>query len=134
MKIIKILCIALIVSSGNMFAQQEEQKSGKTNTNKFRQLYDEFSTPNMFRTGSGAPGPAYYQQQADYVIDIELDEKNKRIHGFETITYTNNSPDALNYLWIQLDQNRRAKDSKSPLIETSTITEAQIVSDFTKSF
>ena len=134
MKIIKILCIALLVSSGNMFAQQEQQISGKTNTNKFRQLYDEFSTPNMFRTGSGAPGPAYYQQQADYVIDIELDEKNKRIHGFETITYTNNSPDALNYLWIQLDQNRRAKDSKSPLIETSTITEAQIVSDFTKSF
>ena len=75
-------------------------------------MYDEFSTPNMYRTASGAPGSAYYQQQADYKMDIVLDDKNAKIYGFETITYTNNSPDDLEYLWVQLDQNKRAKDSK----------------------
>tara|TARA_R110001592_G_scaffold282125_1_gene549812 strand:+ start:4116 stop:6374 length:2259 start_codon:yes stop_codon:yes gene_type:complete len=105
---------------GGVFAQDQEQskiKPGHTNTNKFRQLYDEFATPNMFRTGSGAPGPAYYQQEADYKMDVVLDDKNTKLSGFETITYTNNSPDDLKYLWVQLDQNVRAKDSKSPLIE-----------------
>ena len=53
---------------------------------------EEFSTPNMYRTASGAPGPAYYQQQADYKMDIELDDENKKIYGNETITYKNNSP------------------------------------------
>ena len=81
--------------------------------NKFRQLYQEFSSPNMFRTASGAPGPAYYQQQADYKMDIELDDENKRVYGSETITYTNNSPDNLEYLWVQLDQICRKKDSPS---------------------
>ena len=71
----------------------------------------------MFRTASGAPGPAYYQQQADYKMDIELDDENKRIYGSETITYTNNSPDNLEYLWVQLDQNIRKKDSPSLLID-----------------
>ena len=65
----------------------------------------------MFRTASGAPGPSYYQQQADYKMEIELDDENKRIYGFETITYTNNSPDNLEYLWVQLDQNVRKRFS-----------------------
>ncbi len=114
-----LLSLALIFGA-TTFAQEEkkpERKPGHTNTNKFRQLYQEFSTPNMFRTASGAPGPAYYQQQADYKMDIELDDKNQRLSGFETITYTNNSPDVLDYLWVQLDQNMRAKDSKTPLIQ-----------------
>jgi len=61
-----------LISFG-IFAQDQDQpkaKTGHTNTNKFKQLYDEFSTPNMFRSASGAPGPAYYQQQADYKMDI----------------------------------------------------------------
>ncbi len=108
----------MFVSVG-IFAQEQEKperKIGHTNTNKFKQLYDEFATPNMFRTGSGAPGPGYYQQQAEYKIDLELDDENAKLSGFEIITYTNNSPDELKYLWVQLDQNMRAKDSKSPLV------------------
>src|SRR6056297_151103 len=94
---------------------KEEREPGHYNQSKFKQLYEEFSTPNTYRSASGAPGPDYYQQQADYVMDIQLDDKNAKINGEETITYTNNSPDELAYLWVQLDQNVRAKDSKSPL-------------------
>lgn len=95
--------------------EKEEKEPGHYNQSKFKQLYEEFSTPNTYRSASGAPGPDYYQQQADYKMDIELDDKNARLYGEETITYTNNSPDDLEFLWVQLDQNVRAKDSKSPL-------------------
>ena len=54
---------------------------GKYDTNKFSQMYDLLATPNMFRTAAGAPGPAYYQQQADYKIDVELDDKNAKLSG-----------------------------------------------------
>ena len=84
---------------------------GHLNGNKFKQLKEELPTPNKFRTASGAPGQDYYQQKVDYVIDVELDDKNKRLYGQEQITYTNNSPDALEYLWLQLDQNIRKKDA-----------------------
>ena len=80
-----------------------------TNQNKFRQLKQELATPNVYRTGSGAPGHEYWQQRADYDIKVEVDDENQRIKGSETITYYNNSPDQLSYIWIQLDQNRRAK-------------------------
>lgn len=126
----------MFVSVG-VFAQEQEQperKTGHTNTNKFKQLYDEFATPNMFRTGSGAPGPGYYQQQADYKMDLELDDENAKLSGFEIITYTNNSPDELKYLWVQLDQNMRAKDSKSPLIQGNGFRPAQRVSGFTSTY
>ncbi len=106
----------LLVAVG--FAQEtqtKERESGHTNQNKFKQLYEEFATPNSYRSASGAPGPNYYQQQADYKMDITLDDKKAIIYGEETITYYNNSPDDLEYLWVQLDQNVRAKDSKSPL-------------------
>lgn len=89
------------------FAQDSTAIQGHKNNNKFKQLYEEFATPNRFRTASGAPGVDYYQQQVDYKMDINLDDANKRLSGFETITYTNNSPDALPYLWVQLDQNIR---------------------------
>lgn len=92
-----------------------------TNTSKFKQLYEELPTPNVYRTASGAPGHEYYQQKADYVIRVQLDEENHIISGDETITYTNNSPDVLDYLWIQLDQNVRAKDSDSQLTSTSSM-------------
>ena len=91
------------------------KQQGKYDTNKFSQMYDLLATPNMFRTASGAPGPAYYQQQADYKIDIELDDKNSKLSGSETVTYSNNSPDSLEYLWVQLDQNQAAKNSQSPI-------------------
>ena len=101
--------------------EQQEREPGHTNQSKFKQMYEEFATPNTYRSASGAPGPNYYQQQADYKMDIELDDKNAKIQGTETITYTNNSPDDLEYLWLQLDQNVRAKDSKSPLRDGSGV-------------
>jgi len=80
------------------------------NPNKFKQL-EELATPNTYRTASGAPGHEYWQQHADYDIDITLDDSEQRIYGEETVTYYNNSPDVLSYLWIQLDQNMREKNS-----------------------
>ncbi len=139
MKKLKYLFLSALFVSASVFAQDQaedkkERQPGHTNNNKFKQLYDEFSTPNMFRTASGAPGPAYYQQQADYKMDIELDDVNARIYGEETITYTNNSPENLEYLWVQLDQNMRAKDSKTPLIQGSGIAPAQQTSSFANSY
>lgn len=95
--------------------------SAQTNTSKFKQLKEELPTPNVFRTGSGAPGPWYYQQQADYVMNITLDDTKQRIYGEEVITYTNNSPDPLEYVWIQLDQNMREKNSLTQQMKTGSI-------------
>ena len=91
------------------------------NTSKFRQLGQELPTPNVYRTASGAPGHEYYQQQADYDMSITLDDETQRIYGEETITYTNNSPDELRYLWVQLDQNMRAQNSMTQQIQTGGI-------------
>ncbi|MFC2110392.1 M1 family metallopeptidase [Bacteroidota bacterium] len=102
------------------FAQKTEIKNtltGHKNHNKFKQLKDEFATPNSQHTASGAPGVNYTQQQVDYSMDIILDEENQKLNGEEDIVYHNNSEDTLEYLWVQLDQNKRAKDSKSPDIE-----------------
>lgn len=110
------------------------KQSGKYDTNKFSQMYDLLATPNMFRTASGAPGPAYYQQQADYKIDVELDDKNAKLSGSETITYYNNSPDSLEYLWVQLDQNQAAKDSESPLADSDRMEQTFPASNFTNKF
>lgn len=82
-------------------------------SSKFEQLGQELPTPNNYRTGSGAPGHEYWQQQADYKIKVKLDDNTQMITGSETITYTNNSPDELTYLWVQLDQNRYHKDADS---------------------
>ncbi len=101
-----ILISAFIFFLLPLYGQEES-----TNKNKFRQLYQELPTPNVYRNASGAPGHKYWQQQADYKIKVELDDENQRIYGEETITYHNNSPDVLEYLWVQLDQNMRAKDS-----------------------
>ena len=92
---------------------QESTPQGHTNQNKFRQLYNELATPNVYRTASGAPGPAYYQQQADYVMELVLNDKTQQLFGDQVVTYTNNSPETLTYLWVQLDQNVRAKDGQS---------------------
>lgn len=137
MKTLKYLFLSVLFVSVGAFAQdqeKEERKPGHTNNNKFKQLYDEFSSPNMFRAASGAPGPAYYQQQADYKMDLVLDDEKARISGYETITYHNNSPDPLNYLWVQLDQNMRAKDSQTPLIQGSGVAPAQQAGSFASAY
>ena len=134
MKLVKYLSlVALFLTTGMTFAQDadaEERKPGHLNNNRFKQLYEEFSTPNMYRSPNGAPGPEYYQQQADYVMNLILDDKASKLYGTETITYTNNSPDELEYLWVQLDQNVRARDSKSPLIESSGASPAETAGSF----
>ena len=101
----------------SLFAQDRPERS------KFKQLYEELPTPNVYRTASGAPGHLYWQQQADYKMNITLDDEKQRISGEETITYHNNSPDPLSYLWIQLDQNMRAKDSDTYKIRENGIKE-----------
>ncbi len=89
--------------------------------NKFEQIDRLLPTPNTYRTASGAPGHEYWQQKADYQMEIRLDDENQRIHGEESITYHNNSPDVLTYLWLQLDQNRRAKDSDTYKVSTNSL-------------
>lgn len=100
----KILTLALIFSSFLTFGQSKWN-------GKFEQMDNMLPTPNQYRTGSGEPGPSYWQQKADYKIKVELDDENQRVTGFETITYFNNSPSDLRYLWIQLDQNVREQDN-----------------------
>ena len=96
---------------------------------KFRQLNDDkYRSPNIYRTASGAPGHGYWQQQADYDIQVTLNDENQSINARSTITYTNNSPDTLRYIWVQLDQNRFKKDSIGPQTSASSAERMQKVS------
>lgn len=104
---------------------------------KFEQLDTQLPTPNSYRSASGAPGPQYWQQKADYVITAELNDESQSITGSEVITYTNNSPDVLKYLWLQLDQNILAKNNLTSQTRTSNMADTistkqlvQRVSDF----
>ena len=113
-KYLSIFIIAL--SHTFLFAQNKN-----LNYNKFKQLKEEVASPNVFRTAAGAPGHEYYQNEADYVMSITLNDQQQKITGSETIKYHNNSPDKLEYLWIQLDQNKRAQNSDSYKIQTGNI-------------
>ena len=116
----------LSVAFFNAFAQPQVNPWN----DKFRQLgSDEMATPNTYRTASGAPGADYWQQQVDYKMKIRLDDDIQKIHGEETITYHNNSPDVLYYLWIQLDQNIYAKDNNSAKIEQMKISDQMQTND-----
>ena len=112
------------------WAQQETPQ--RVNTNVFKQLGQELPTPNVYRTASGAPGHEYWQQRADYNMKIHLDDATQRIDGSETVTYTNNSPDELRYVWLQLDQNVRALDSDSYKIRESSLDGRTYFSDLKK--
>lgn len=101
---------------------------------KFAQLDIELPTPNEYRNAAGAPGHAYYQQQADYKMTLVLDDINQKLSGTETITYTNNSPDALAYLWLQLDQNLFNENSDTKLIEVEKMEDFKSVGDISKRF
>lgn len=115
------VCLLWVFGS---FAQEN------TNTNEFRQLYDVLPTPNSYRTASGAPGHLYWQQRADYKMEVRLDEDGQVLYGEEKITYFNNSPDELAYLWVQLDQNRRSLDSDSYKIRQSELKEEYSFKEF----
>ena len=116
------LKLSVLFFTISLSAQQQAttEKQSEKNPDKFKQMYDLLATPNMYRTASGAPGPEYYQQQADYKMDVELDDKNTKLYGKETITYTNNAKEALDYLWVQLDQNQQSRKSLSPLVENQS--------------
>ena len=99
---------------------------------KFAQLDMELPTPNEFRTAAGAPGHNYYQQKADYKISITLNDEKQTISGEEVITYTNNSPDVLEYLWIQLDQNIYKPNNDTRLIEVEKMEDFRSIKDVEK--
>jgi hypothetical protein len=108
------------------WAQETQQKW----QGKFEQLDQTLPTPNEYRTGSGAPGPRYWQQKADYNISVELNDDNQSITGSETITYTNNSPDVLKYLWLQLDQNILAKENSLRTTNTGALKDSSAAKTF----
>lgn len=116
MKRISIL-FSILALSGWAYAQNHNPII----TGKFEQLGPELPTPNVYRTASGAPGHMYWQQKADYKIDIELDDAKQSISGSEVITYTNNAPEPLTYLWLQLDQNTREKNAISYQTDANSI-------------
>lgn len=99
-----IMCLTVLT----VMAQDIRNNPGSNHGNKFEQLGTILPTPNEYRTASGAPGTKYWQQRADYDIKATLDEKNLMLHGAETITYFNNSPDVLTYIWLQLDENEHS--------------------------
>ncbi len=107
-------------------------KSQTTDQSPFRQMYDLLPTANTYRTATGAPGHEYYQQRADYDIKVELDDDNQKIYGEETITFFNNSPDILNYLWLQLDQNIQSKESDTHKINQQSLSDKVDDNDITK--
>lgn len=107
-----VVSIALMSNTISLNAQSANRKHRE---DPFRELKKEWATPNIFRTASGAPGPRYYQQKADYDIKVKLDDEKTKVFGEATITYYNNSPDKLEYLWVQLDQNTRRKDAQNKL-------------------
>lgn len=115
---ITFLLLALAWCIAPCWGQQTPDKK-----DKFKQLHEELPTPTLYRNGAGGPGQRYYQQQADYVMNIKLDDNTQRIYGEETITYTNNSPDVLEYLWLQLDQNHFDEDSDTYSTRQSTMSD-----------
>lgn len=109
----------LMLKKVSLEAQDKSRKHG----HKFEQLGTMLRSPNVYRNAAGAPGHQYWQQRADYEIEVELDDENQSVSGKEKITYFNNSPDPLTYLWIQLDQNQRDKNSQTPKMTPSSIRE-----------
>ncbi|RZL44485.1 MAG: M1 family peptidase, partial [Pedobacter sp.] len=102
------LCIGVVLLSQVGYAQNIQNNPNSNHGNKFEQLGTILPTPNEQRTASGAPGVKYWQQRADYDIKCELDETTQTLKGSEVITYYNNSPDPLTYIWLQLDENQHS--------------------------
>jgi hypothetical protein len=110
-----------VTTIGLVHAQDIQNNPGSNHGNKFEQLGTILSTPNEQRTASGAPGTKYWQQRADYNIKCELDEKNLKLTGSETVTYFNNSPDPLTYIWLQLDENQHSSVNNANYQNSSTM-------------
>jgi len=114
------LCLALLAAPA---ADAAIRQSKGAFEDKFRQLDEIWPTPTRTRNAAGAPGQDYWQQQVDYRIEVILDERARRITGSETVSYHNNSPDTLRYLWLQLEQNLFREDSVDH--RTRTLAEAE---------
>ena len=102
------LVLAVAGLCNGVQGQNIQNNPGSNHGNKFEQLGTILPTPNEYRTASGAPGPKYWQQRCDYDIKCELDETNLKLTGSEAITYFNNSPNTLTYLWLQMDENQHS--------------------------
>lgn len=120
MKKLAIIVGSIVCGALSAYAQQAPVTQYNANT-RFEQMGTGLPTPNTFRTAAGAPGRDYWQQKADYDIKAELDDTNQSITGTEKITYTNNAPEELRYLWLQLDQNVFAKNSDGNITRQSAI-------------
>src|SRR5688572_16648744 len=96
-----VITFVCMLCMQNLIAQNTQNNPGSNHGNKFEQLGSILPTPNEYRTASGAPGPKYWQQRCDYDIVCELDENRQWLKGSETVTYFNNSPNELTYLWLQ---------------------------------
>lgn len=117
MKRLLLMCMVLALAASDSLAQVVNSNHGK----RFEQLERMLRDPSVYRTASGAPGEKYWQQRADYKIEAELDDENQRLTGSETITYYNNSPHTLDYLWVQLDENVRQPDNDAYKFDPSSI-------------
>ncbi|MEP2653050.1 MAG: M1 family metallopeptidase [Paraglaciecola sp.] len=114
----KIITVAVLSLSAIASANAAINQTKGDFEDKFRQLDESLPTPNVYRNAAGEPGHKYWQQQVDYKIKAKLDEQKRRIEASQTITYHNNSPDTLKYLWMQLDQNKFRNDSMSAMTTT----------------
>jgi len=133
-KQIRFFCFFFVFTSSLLTSQKVKVEIGHKNNNKFKQLYEEFSTPNRYRTASGSPGKDYYQQKVDYKMDIVLDDENSRLYGTESVSYKNNSPDELSYLWVQLDQNIRGDYNMENMKTSSGVPEMSSIDSFVEEF
>ena len=121
---IRIFVLFLLITANIGFSQSPQWQG------KFEQLDQTLPTPNEYRSGSGAPGPRYWQQQADYTISVELNDEDQSITGTETITYHNNSPDVLRYLWLQLDQNILSSENTLKATDTDAVVDSAAAKSF----
>lgn len=112
---------ALCLSAFVLNAQNIKNNPTSNHGNKFEQLGTILPSPNEYRTASGAPGEKYWQQRADYNIEATLDEKNRTLIGKETVTYYNNSPDKLEYLWLQLDENQHEPKAENNFFDSNKL-------------
>jgi len=121
MKKIFFVCCLQLMAISFLSAQDTKNNAASNHGNKFEQLGNILPTGNEYRTASGAPGPKYWQQRCDYDIKCELDEKKLMLSGNETITYYNNSPNVLPYLWFQLDENEHSSKNNAGYPEASSM-------------
>ncbi len=120
-KSVALFTLILVAALSIPFLAISQNNPGSNHGNKFEQLGQKLRDPNSYRSADGSPGPQYWQQRADYDIECTLDEENLRLDGKETITYHNQSPSTLRYLWLQLDENEHDPHNPDNVDDGSTI-------------